>query len=81
MIITEMKLHSAVTGGISTLVKIKIYNDGTGTVARGNYQYTIGGRNGRPMKCGSIKNWARKSKSPLALLQRVINDAYPKGAK
>ena len=76
-----MKLHSAITGGISTLVKIRIVNTGTGTLARGNYHYTISGRNGRHMKVGYINNWPRNSKTPLALLQRVINDAYPKGAK
>ena len=79
MIITEMKLYCAITGKISNLVKIKICNDGTGNSARGNYQWMICGRNGRLMKRGNIHNWARNSKTPLALLQRVINDAYPKG--
>ena len=81
MIITEMKLHSAITGQISTLVKVIIFNDGTGTFERGNYQWIIKGRNGRQMKRGNLQNWPRNSKPPLALLQRVINDAYPKGVR
>lgn len=77
MIITRMMLHSAITGGITELVKIKISNDGTGTQKRGNYRWTITGKRGRKMKEGRLVNWPRLSKTPLELLQRIINTAYP----
>ena len=81
MIVVNMDLHSAVTHQKSSLVKIKIWNDGTGTLARGNYQWNIFSRNGRLMKTGELKNWPRNSKTALALLQKVINVSYPQGAK
>jgi hypothetical protein len=65
---------------IKQLVRIVIINDGTGTEHRGNYTYKIHGRDGRLIKMGAIRNWARKSKTPIKLLQAVINDAYPEKA-
>ncbi len=81
MLLTTMFLHSAITGKVSTLVTIKIYNMGTGTPARGNYCWQVMGKRGRLLKQGEIHKWPRKGKTPAALLQRVLNDAYPKGAK
>lgn len=81
MLQTMMHLHSAITGKVSTLVEIRIFNTGTGTPSRGNYCWQIKGRRGQLLKQGEIKNWARKSKTAAALLQRVLNDAYPKGVK
>ncbi|MDO8414152.1 MAG: hypothetical protein Q7S51_10235 [Gallionellaceae bacterium] len=81
MIQVKMILHSAITRQTSALVEIHIVNDGTGTAARGNYQWSIFGRRKQILKKGEIKNWARNSKTAAALLQRVLNDAYPKGAK
>jgi len=81
MLEVKMNLHSAITGQTSNLVRIVICNDGSGTHNSGNYVWSIWGRRGQLLKQGSIKNWARKSKTAAALLQRVLNDAYPKGAK
>ncbi len=81
MLEVKMNLHSAITGQSSTLVRIVICNTGTGTHTSGNYTWSIWGRRGQMLKQGAIKNWARKSKTAAALLQRVLNDAYPKGAK
>lgn len=82
MITISMTLHSAISPGRNAqLVHITIANDGTGTETRGNYDYVIRGRNGRRIKSGFIENWPRQAKTACALMQRVINDAYPEGAK
>jgi len=81
MIIVTVKLHSARNGEISQLARIRLWNDGTGTQERGNYHWEIRGKGNRFMKNGELKNWPRKSKTALALLQKVINVSYPKGAK
>lgn len=61
----------------STLATVIIVNDGTGTLRRGNYVWRVAGRNDRTLKTGVVKNWPRLSKTPIALLQRVVNEAYP----
>lgn len=82
MIRVSMELHSSIHPSRNAqLVCIIICNDGSGTATHGNYGYTIRGRNGRKIKTGYITNWPRLAKTPCALLQRVINDAYPEGAK
>lgn len=82
MIITTMHLRSACGSEYDMdLVTIEITNTGTGTPARGNYRWRIIGRIGQVLRCGTLLNWPRKSYTALALLQRVINDAYPRGAK
>jgi hypothetical protein len=81
MINVTMWLRSAIHESRDTaLVTITITNDGTGTVARGHYDYLIYGRGRQRLKAGRIENWPRQSKSACALLQRVINHAYPTGA-
>jgi hypothetical protein len=82
MIDVRMNLDSFGLGvRVNQLVRIVISNDGTGTEHRGNYKYQIYGRDGRFLKEGAIRNWPRKSKVPIRLLQAVINDAYPKETK
>ena len=76
MIIVTMMLHSAITGKKTQLAAVRICNVG-GTDLRGNYSYEImGKRCGIPLRKGRIENWPRKSKTALALVQRVLNDAY-----
>lgn len=77
MIIVPMTLVSAVTGKASILGSVRIVNDGAGTRTHGNYVYTILGKKGQVLREGTIKNWPRLRMPPLALLQRVMNDAYP----
>lgn len=62
---------------VSQLVRIVIVNDGTGSTHRGNYDYVIYGKRNRELKRGRIPYWPRQSKTPIKLLQAVINDAYP----
>ena len=81
MIRVNMELESAIHPSRSRrLVEIVICNDGTGTSAIGHYDFTIKGRAGQVLKKGRIENWRRNDKSACALLQHVINTAYPKGA-
>jgi len=77
MIVVHMDLNSAITGQQSQLCKILIINDGNGTKNRGNYSYSIWGKNNRLMKQGHIKNWPRLAKHSILLLQAVLEDAYP----
>lgn len=78
MIDVQMNLNAGGRGTrISQLVRVVIVNDGQGTAARGNYDYVIYGKHNREIKRGRIENWPRKSKTPIKLLQAIINDAYP----
>lgn len=79
MITVTMRLDSAIHSSRDVdLVTIEIINLGNGTPTRGNYEWHIRGKNNlRLLKTGQIHNWPRKAKPPIALLQRVINDAYP----
>ena len=80
MIKVQMNLISAVSRSRdAVLVTIEIYNDGTGSKTRGNYDFVIRGKRGQVMKEGRVENWPRVAKTPCALLQKVINTAYPKG--
>lgn len=78
MIKVDMVLHGAITGVAKTLVSITISNTGAGTQNYGDYYYSIRGRKNQLLKEGIIDNWPRKRKTALALLQKVINTAYPK---
>jgi len=78
--VTMMLYPHGYTAHQRTLATIRIVNDGTGTLTRGNYRWSIMGKNNkRVLKHGVLLNWPRQSKTPVALLQKVINTAYPKG--
>lgn len=69
---------------------IVIWNDGTGTHARGNYKYRIGRKHGdenphdlaigeaKPYRQGEIKGFPRRSLTEVDLLARVLADALDK---
>jgi hypothetical protein len=76
MIVVTMQLHSAITGRQSTLAIVKIANDGTGTPTRGNYSWAVYGKR-KLLRCGTLVDWPRKSKTAPALLARVLAIAYP----
>jgi len=79
MILIKMTLHSALTGHPTQLAEIKIVNKGRGdrNSPRGDYHYVIRGKSKRVMKRGDVLDWPRKARHPIALLQHVINQAYP----
>ena len=61
----------------ANLAMVMVHNDGTGTATRGNYKYEVFGKNDRVLKRGRIENWPRKAKSPIALLERILNELHP----
>lgn len=78
MINVQMNLDQFGLGrNITTLVRIVIVNDGSGTATRSSYDYLIYGKHNREIKRGRIENWPRQAKTPIKLLQAVINHAYP----
>ncbi len=77
MIVVSMMLHSAVTLGVSELCSIKIVNDGTGTLTRGNYEWEIRGRKKQVIRTGRVENWPRNARSAPQLLAKVLVAAYP----
>ena len=61
---------------------IHIFNDGVSTNPRiGHYDYTIRGRKNQVLRMGHIANWPRQARTAAALLQAVLNDAYPHKSK
>lgn len=64
MIIVRVELHSANTGKITELARMKIYNDNTGTATRRNYMgLSYRGRSKKQLdketihKAGTVINW------------------------
>lgn len=52
-----------------------IYNDGTGTSARGNYTYILRLQRQRVWRKGSLENFPRKRLNAWHLLYRVLAQA------
>lgn len=56
------------------LGEIRIINDGTGTVRRGNYIVRQLDRTGkRVVREGRVENWSRSAKSPVQLLAAALH--------
>lgn len=53
---------------------IRLYNDGTGTLARGNYVIELLDKNGKVYRRGFVKDFPRRSKGPWELLRLALND-------
>jgi len=75
MIIIPIMLLSARTGTTSSLGRITIANDGTGTKSRGNYKYRIRGKDDRAIAEGRIEGFPRTRRLAVDLLARVLADA------
>jgi len=56
-----------------------IANDGSGTLLRGNYRFSLSqqGRPTVPSREGEVKDFPRLSKNVWHLLHRVLNAAFP----
>ena len=61
-----------------TLGTAIIVNDGTGTKALGNYQYTLFNKAGKKYKKGKIKKFDRQNKIAWRLLNLILNNALEK---
>lgn len=87
MIVVEVKLHSAITGKVTTLGTMTIANDGTGTTSRGNYDVKVIKKSrkhpvGLSASVGSsdvfrtakVKNYARNSRPIWDLVALALKD-------
>ena len=53
-----------------------IKNDGTGTNSRGNYQFFLHGKSGRPMGSGGILDWPRNRFHVWQLIHHILGQKY-----
>lgn len=87
MIIVKVELHSAVTGDVTELARMRIHNDGTGTGRHGNYfGVSFRGRSKESldkhttMKTAEIKNWPRLDFHVWNLVSKMLKEmGYTKG--
>lgn len=82
MLIIEVKLLSAITHKETTLARMEVYNDGTGTATRGNYVVTtMRGRDAEELserkiqRRGKVLNYPRKSLHVWNLVARALEVA------
>lgn len=80
MLVIRVELHSAVTGQVSEIARMRIYNDGMGTRNRGNYVGEVfRGRSFEALdlntvhKRGEIKNWPRLSRHVWSLVAAMLS--------
>lgn len=81
MIVVSVDLHSAITGRKKNLGRVIIYNDGTGTIERGNYEAkafkaSSGLTNWskrKPIRGGQVKDHPRKFVSVWNLVAKALN--------
>jgi hypothetical protein len=87
MIIVRVELHSAITGKIIELARIKIWNDVSGTNTRRNYQaISFRGRSTKQLnketviKHTELKEWPSKQLHVWNLVRAVLtNLGYTEG--
>jgi hypothetical protein len=78
MLVVRVELHSAITGEVTEIAKMRIANTGTGTPARGNYVGSTikKGRDmrlvGSIMRMGEVFDYPRKSKHVWNLVARML---------
>jgi hypothetical protein len=82
MIIVKIELHSAITGKVSEIGRMDIWNEGTGTEKRGNYGVGVhrrhGGRMGKAFqRKGQVQDYPRLSYNIWRLVSRAIRSAFP----
>lgn len=80
MIIVQAALLSGIDSSMSSLGRLEITNDGTGTASKGNYIVVLysRGANGRKIRTAKIKNWPRNAKTAWALVTAAIEAVKPK---
>ncbi len=72
MIIVKIELHSAITGKMTEIGRLKIANDGTGSAQCGNYNVQKIGMHGRKLKKARVENHARRSYTVWRLLRKAL---------
>lgn len=80
MLVTRVELYSAITGEISEIARMRLYNDGDGSRTRGNYVGEVfRGRSFEALdkvkihKRGEIKNWPRLERHVWNLVAAMLN--------
>lgn len=73
MVVVKIELHSAVTGQVSELDRLVIYNDSTGNRDLGNY--VVADRDLKPQ--GSVHAYPRLTLGVRSLLLRALNSVLP----
>ena len=79
MIVVRIELHSAITGEVSEISRVVIYNKGNGSKTRGNYGCNSY-RKGSPLRPlnknivrkGEVENHARLSEPVLNLVSKAL---------
>ena len=56
-----------------TIGQMRIHNDGTGSLSRGNYEYQLLGKKGKLMSRGSVRHYARNAQHPWNLILKVLD--------
>jgi hypothetical protein len=79
MLVIRVELHSAISGEISEIARMRLYNDGDGTRTRGNYVGEVfRGRNFEALdkttvhRRGEIKNWPRLDRHVWNLVAAML---------
>lgn len=82
MLVVKVELHSAVTGEISEIARMRIYNDSSGTRTRSHYVGDVfRGRSFEALdkttvhKSGTVKNWPRLDRHVWNLVATMLNNA------
>lgn len=82
MIVVKVELHSAQDWSIQEIGRAHIWNDGTGTFERGNYEVGVLRRGdtkpwlGRYVRTGYVKNYPRQSYNVWRLIFRALRSAF-----
>jgi polyisoprenoid-binding protein YceI len=79
MLIVTIDLHPATGGKVKRLGRMMIFNDGTGTLDRGNYGVEVYRRGSENMvqRHGTVKAFPRKSYNVWRLIARALLSAFP----
>lgn len=74
MIKVKITLHSAIDGHEEELGSLDIWNDGTGSKTKGNYEYRLLSDHGKIFRSGRITGYPRRLSAPN-LVYRVLKRA------
>lgn len=76
MIVVRVELHSAITGKVTEIAKMRISNDGTGNGPRGNYDVATlrkgDSDHSAPLRAGRVEGHARLSYHVWKLVARAL---------
>ena len=72
MILVRIELHSAITGRKSTLGVLRICNDGTGTLTRGNYDVALMNAGDKAYRAARVDGHPRKAQSVWRLVAKAL---------